>query len=213
MGLFFKRNLGGKNISFKKRVADSAISNSYIRETIKKSRSKFALGKSGAAKRTERDIIKAQAGGLDLKETHEIIQKRIAAGDITKEKAKKLAIEWGLTEERFHKFKDISECKNIQKRQEWMEKAQKKSNTQKNGPANAQNSPPKGFSARTNLNKSAVFPANIDSQPALKIASQRKLANLETQNNEEPVKPKNIWEIINKQKHRDAFPEDSQKTA
>jgi hypothetical protein len=104
MGLIFKRQLSGSKIGFNKRVADSQISNKYIREVAKEVGSKFVAGKSGARKRFQKQLIEAQQGGLDRKEVHEIIQSSISAGDLTAKKAKKMSIELGLTEKRFRTF-------------------------------------------------------------------------------------------------------------
>lgn len=189
MGLLFKRQISGKGTAFGKRIAASAISGKFIKEVVKQSRSKFALGKSGAEKRFQKDLTKARESGLELKEVHELIQNRIAAGDITKEKAKEVATQWGLTEDRFQKFKSASECKDTQKKQERMERIKKEREKSYSPQTNSQTAP-KEFSQKPLPSKASAMP----------ILSK----NMSTTNNppaqKNQEKPKSVWEILNRQK-------------
>ena len=201
MGLLFKRKLSGKGTNFNKRIADSAISNKYIKEVARQSSSKFALGKSGAKERFQKELIQAQHGGLELKEVHEIVQKGIASGDISKEKARALATDLGLTEERFRKFKDMSEYRDMQKKQE-RKKRIKKEEYQLITSKRKQESIPQNMPKRTISQKShIVFTPSMN-----KFSSN---AQISPQNER---KSKNIWEILNKKRHPEGF-SDNQKEA
>lgn len=190
MGLLFKRQGSGKETIFNKRIAASAISGKFIKGVVKQSRSKFALGKSGTGKRLEKDFMKAQQGGLERQEVHEIIQNRVAAGDITKEKAKEIAAQWGLTEDRFRKFKSMSECKDMKRKQERTERIKKERERAYSSQTNNRTAP-KEFSQKPLSSRVSDTPMLFKDTPAAN--------NSPAQKNQE--KPKSVWEILNKQKH------------
>jgi hypothetical protein len=137
----------------------------------------------------------------------EIVQNMIIEGRVTKNKAKRLMNDLGYTgseNKRYKEFKDISECKATQKKQDRMQAAKKEFYASRNKKTKSTSNKRIGASEKKTRIGAPIM------SPSLKIISNR-TAMPETAQPSEKKKISSVWEIINKQKHSDIFPANDQK--
>jgi hypothetical protein len=205
MGLIFKRPTKSGNVSFKYKVADSQISNKYVREVAVKVSPKFALGKSSAKKRFAKDLFDKT---LTRENVHEALEKRVQAGDVSIKNAKKIEIELGVTEKRFQKFdkqgpadEKISPLVNdrrIGKNKSPIDRLEALKNKKRDA---AKKTSENQKTPKASSNVPASLPV---SNPTNSLPDDEKKSKITN-------KPSTIWEILNKGgSHTDISPRNSQ---
>lgn len=176
----------------------------------KTTRKFFRSGKQEpSAKILAKEFQKAGINKFKRDKGQEIVQNMIAEGRITEDKAKELMNNLGYTgseNKRFKEFKDISEYKAVQKKQDRMQAAKKEFCASKN--KKSKSAPDKKAETPERKMKTGT-PAM---SPNLNIASSRN-ATFGTAQPSEEKKASSVWEILNKQKHPDILPGDDQKAA
>jgi len=205
MGLIFKRQTSGRKMAFERRVSDSQISNKYIGKVVKEIGSRFILGKTDAKKRFAKDLFNRT---LTRENVHDALEKRIQAGDISIENAKKIQTELGVTEERFKKF-DRHAAKEIDT----------KNNQHPNDNIISRNKAPSDRLEILKNSKKNITQEMPDNRETSKVnRSVLNIANIRNNISDERIaeiskQHSSVWEILNKKQHSDAFPDDNQKTA
>lgn len=219
MGILFNRKTSSGFTIAKKQLGsrDPLLHNKTERKQFAKSMEKyFRTGKKVGARNELIDMLKKdRTGNYKKDEAHREIQTLIGEGAIVKKNAMKMAEEWGLSgsvNKKYRKFMDASAYRALQRKQELKDSLKKEHaenyNIQNKKPEIIQNDPSKGFPVKKNLNKLTTPPSSNKSQPTLRIVNSINIPLQKTEKTE-TKKPSNIWEILNRQKHPDAFPDDA----
>jgi hypothetical protein len=111
MGLLFGKKLSDGNVVSKKLVSDKDIDKKDIIKIGKTLRDRGLITRPEERRQVEEILNKAQSGGINKKEIHSELQKKVAEGTMSEKHASNIARELGLEEKRFRYFKDVSESK------------------------------------------------------------------------------------------------------
>jgi hypothetical protein len=208
--LIFNRKSSSGSMIFRKKVADIDISNKYIKKTLGKAVASYARAgeKTGLKKYFVESTISDQKGGYRREELHDRLQEAIGKGLISKKKAIEFSLEAGLTgnmNKRFRKFKDQSEYKPFQEKQEKINSAAEKnasnSNVREKNPTLFQENRSGAFSSGKISSESATSPSNSK--------FQTKLKGIDSEGASSQKASKNIWEALDKRRYHDISPENN----